>query len=113
MKHNQLINLIKISMGTIYPSIRIWDAATGLYRSYNGTRVIRVGIDGQADITGIMPDGKRLEIEVKTGKDKQRESQINFQKMIEERNGIYIVIDDKTEIENQIVRKLSKHIIKE
>lgn len=110
MKHNHLVNLIKISMGLIYPNVRIWDAATGVYRSYDGSRVIRVGIDGQADITGILPDGRRLEIEAKTKDDKQRESQKNFQKMIEERNGIYIVIDDKTVVEKQIVSKLSKYI---
>jgi hypothetical protein len=62
-------------------------------------RRIQAGIDGQADISGIIGSGGilhgcRLEIEVKVGDDKQRESQIAFMKMIEERGGVYIIARD-------------------
>lgn len=50
------------------------------------------GIDGQADITGILKNGRRLEVEIKTGNAKQSEEQILFQKMIEANNGLYIIV---------------------
>lgn len=61
-------------------------------------RMISAGVDGQADISGILavptPGGLigiRLEIEVKAGKDKQSDAQKNFQRMIEGFGGIYIL----------------------
>ena len=54
-------------------------------------RMVRFGIPGQADITGILPDGRRLEIEVKSASGRQSNDQQNFQKMIERFNGLYIL----------------------
>lgn len=46
-----------------------------------------------ADITGVWPPhGKRMEIEVKIGKDRQSEGQKNFQKEIENAGGIYFIV---------------------
>lgn len=100
---------------------RIWEAPTGqayaLYSVINALKIairtrslvqakkalIRIvyGKVGQADITGILL-GKRLEIEIKTGKSKQSKDQVNFQKMIEKNGGIYLLITDQKEIEGQI-----------
>jgi len=55
---------------------------------------IRFGTPGAADITGIMPDGTRLEIECKRPGGKQSDSQKQFQQVIEANNGIYWLIDD-------------------
>ncbi len=58
------------------------------------------GINGQADITGIVKVepyhihsdmGLRLEIEVKAEKDRQSAAQKAFEKMIKDHGGIYIV----------------------
>lgn len=64
-------------------------------------RRVRAGIDGQGDICGTFPVywvgrkfGVSLEIEVKVGRDKQRESQKNFEHMITEAGGIYIIARD-------------------
>jgi hypothetical protein len=57
-------------------------------------RKVSAGINGQGDITGIMPDGRRIEIEVKTGKDRQSDAQAAFAKMIVAHGGIYIVARD-------------------
>lgn len=51
----------------------------------------RWGFPGCGDITGIMPDGRRLEIEVKTGEGKQSDEQLRFQNVIEKNNGVYIL----------------------
>jgi hypothetical protein len=56
-------------------------------------RRVQAGIDGQADISGIVgPSGKRLELEVKCGKDRQSLEQIAFERMIRERGGVYVLV---------------------
>ncbi len=68
---------------------RLWPQKTGA--AYRGERLIHYGLVGSADISGILLDGKRLEIEVKTGGAKQTKDQKAFQKMILEFKGIYIL----------------------
>lgn len=70
--------------------MRIWRQNTGAALTKNG--MVRFGVPGQADITGLLiPSGRRIEIEVKDAKGRQRESQKNFQAMIEKSGGIYIL----------------------
>lgn len=45
-------------------------------------QVMTFGIDGQADISGILIGGHRAEIEVKTGSGRLKEDQIKFRDMI-------------------------------
>lgn len=61
-------------------------------------RRVSAGINGQADITGILAAkvrgeilGVRLEIEVKAGKDTQSPSQVGYMNMIRDHGGIYII----------------------
>lgn len=68
---------------------RVWLNPTG--GAYRNGRLIRYGLKGSADITGIMPWGQRVEIEVKTGKATQKENQENFESMIKKHGGIYLV----------------------
>lgn len=51
----------------------------------------RFGIVGGGDVSGIMNGGRRMEIEVKAGKDKQSDEQKAFQSMICSLGGIYLV----------------------
>ncbi len=71
------------------PGLRIWRQNTGVAKF--GNRKVRFGIPGQADITGILPDGRRLEIEVKSATGRQSEEQKKFQAMIERFGGLYIL----------------------
>jgi hypothetical protein len=56
-----------------------------------GNNFIAAGVKGQADLTGILPDGRRLEIEVKRHDGKQSPEQQAYQRMIEKFNGVYIL----------------------
>ena len=58
-------------------------------------RVITFGMEGQADITGIVPGGRRLEVEVKAGDDKTSPDQERFGQMIRTAGGIYVVSRDE------------------
>ena len=88
MTEKQIQNAILREFGT-RGDIRLWRANAGA--SCIGGRFIRFGIPGQADLTGILPDGRRLEIEVKSAKGRQTAPQRNFQNMIERFNGMYIL----------------------
>ena len=88
MKERQVQNEILRAFGT-KRSMRLWRANTGVVRI--GHRVVRFGVPGQADLTGILPDGRRLEIEAKSPDGRQTEEQRNFQRMIERFGGVYVL----------------------
>lgn len=88
MTEKQIQNAILRTFGTI-PQLRIWRANVGV--ACIGTRVVRFGIPGQADLTGVLPDGRRLEIEVKSLNGRQSREQAGFQRMIERFSGLYIL----------------------
>jgi hypothetical protein len=55
-------------------------------------RLISAGVDGQADITGIAgPSGRKIEVEIKAGRDRLSEDQLNFRRMILSHGGVYVV----------------------
>lgn len=57
-------------------------------------RWVRFGTVGSCDISGILPNGKRLEIECKTGKGKSTPEQERYQKMIRDNGGAVCVVRD-------------------
>lgn len=71
---------------------RVWRQETGA--AYRGDKLIRYGKVGSADISGIMQNGRRLEIEVKTGKAQQSPGQKMFGEMINQMGGLYLVARD-------------------
>lgn len=72
------------------PDMRLWRANAGVAR-FARRRVVRFGVPGQADLTGILPGGIRLEIEVKTSDGRQTPDQRAYQKMIEQFGGVYVL----------------------
>ena len=83
------------------PDVRLWPQRAGAGRALANNQVIRFGIPGCADLSGIvMGSGRRLEIEVKSDKGRQEPQQKRFQEMIQRFNGIYILarsVDDAVE----------------
>jgi hypothetical protein len=108
--HQEQLHLVMKEFQSLFKKCRIWQNQTGVARSMDGSRFIKYGCIGSADITGIMDDGTRVEIEIKVKRDKQRESQKNFETMIRQCNGIYIIIDDKSDIKEQLCRHLKKYL---
>ena len=91
MKRNpekRLQNEILRRFGTS-PRLRLWRANSGVARI--GTRVVRFGVPGQADLTGILAGGRRLEIEVKSPTGRQSADQKNYQAMITQMGGLYVL----------------------
>jgi len=123
-RHNKFQKEVMIYMQLHNPKLRIWNNATGaaydmpsvkklikaimsfkqgaVKEAIKDLRLIKYGKVGSADITGILPDGRRIEIEIKTGKAVQSKDQKIFQKIIEERNGVYLLVSDKLPIKEQV-----------
>jgi hypothetical protein len=80
--------------------IRLWPQNTGT--AFRNKRIIKYGLIGSADISGIIFPGFRLEIEVKTGNAVQSPQQKNFQKMIEDLGGIYILAHSVSEANDKL-----------
>jgi hypothetical protein len=91
--HSKLVNELLLMIGKEFPNIRVWKNATGATKVEN--RVIKFGLKGSADILGIVkPSGKLLAIECKTGQAVQSNHQKNFENMILNFGGIYLVTHD-------------------
>ena len=88
MREHKLLNAILREFGT-RRHFRLWRQNTGVARM--GPRVVRFGVRGQADLTGILPDGRRLEVETKSPTGRQSPDQRNFQQMIEHFGGVYVL----------------------
>ncbi len=99
MTEKQIQNSIIREFGT-KGWLRIWRANVGVARI--NRRVVRFGIPGQADLTGILFDGRRVEIEIKSATGQQSQDQKNYQKLIERFNGIYILARSINDVYEQL-----------
>ena len=75
-----------------YKPGKFWRMNTGAtkFQSKGKDYFVRFGVPGQADITGII-DGKRIELEIKIPGGVQSDNQKQFQQMIEDNGGVYIL----------------------
>lgn len=74
------------------------------YRQNTGTlwvggQPISFGYPGAGDITGTLPDGRRLEVECKSPTGRQSEKQKAFEARIRENNGVYILARSVADLE--------------
>ncbi len=106
LSEKQIQNAILRVFGT-RPDIRLWRANAGVARY--GRRVVAFGIPGQADLTGILPDGVRLEIEVKGPDSRQTKEQRSFQRMIERFGGVYVLARSAPDVWQAIGSYLRDH----
>ena len=90
-----------------HDSLTIWRNNTGAIQADN--RMIRFGLPGQADISGVMkPLGCRIEIEVKRSGGRQSVNQKNFQQMITDHGGLYLLCDG--DIEGQVIQPIKNRL---
>lgn len=76
--------------------VRIWRQNTGAARlpgKNRTTQVVRFGVKGAADLTGIViATGRRVEIEVKRPGNKPTAEQVSYGEFIRKNGGIYLVV---------------------
>lgn len=87
--------------------MRLWRSNTGVARM--GKRKVRFGVPGQADLTGVLPGGIRLEIEVKSAVGRQSPEQLAYQAMIERFGGVYVLARSVGDVWERIRRHLDRN----
>lgn len=91
MTESRLIHDILAAWGA-HPRVRLWRQNTGKGYPPGSSRLVTFGVPGQGDISGIVaPSGRRLEIECKSARGRQREDQEMFQRVIERFGGVYVL----------------------
>lgn len=98
MTEADLVASILLKFGS-HPDVRIWRANVLVAKDARG-RVVRAGITGQADISGLLgPTGRRIEIECKSPHGRQSDEQRRWQAMIEDRGGLYVLARSTADVE--------------
>lgn len=60
---------------------------------------MRFGVPGQGDISGLLANGRRVEIEVKSARGTQSQQQRAFEAMISRFGGLYILARSVADVE--------------
>ena len=102
MKEKRIQNDILRAFGT-RRWMRLWRA--NVLAARMGNRFVRAGVPGQADLTGILPDGRRLEVETKSATGRQTEDQRNFQRMIERFGGVYVLARSVEDVRDRLLEE--------
>jgi len=97
---NEITAALLIEIPKQLPNVRVWrsNRIDAMAVGRNGKmRRVSAGINGQGDLTGIAPNGKRIEIEIKadygTGRDRISPAQQAFSAMILGNNGVYLLAE--------------------
>ncbi len=80
--------------------VRSWRCDTGVKAIVKGDRVAgyrAYGTKGASDISGVMPGGRRLDVEVKTGSGRLSGAQVTFQDGVNDAGGLALVCRDTIE----------------
>ena len=106
MTETTIVKNIILKIGEVYPTqIRAWRNNTGAAKNENG-RFVRYGLVGSADISGLMaPNGRRLEIEVKTPKGYATVKQKAFGAMINDMGGLWILARSFEDVQKELDEK--------
>lgn len=89
-RETDLMQSILLTFGS-RSDCRLWRVNVGAFKD-SGGRLVRYGIPGMADISGILaPSGRRIEIECKAANGRQTEQQKRWQQMIEKHGGLYVL----------------------
>lgn len=96
---SEIQDAIRLELGNVaeYPELWLARNNVGQRIADDGSRLVYgVGGKGAADLIGIWrhPDarGQFVAIEVKRAKTKQTEEQLVFQRLVESRGGVYVVL---------------------
>jgi hypothetical protein len=93
-------NAILREFGT-RPDMRLW--RMNVAAAQFGGSFVRAGVVGQADLTGILPDGRRLEVEVKRPGGEQSAEQQAYQRMIIRFGGVYCLACSVADVYTQLL----------
>lgn len=96
MLERQIQRDIQLRFGAL-PWMRLWRVNVGVARTPDGG-MMRFGLPGMADLSGIVACGRRLEIEVKGPKGRLTEQQEAWGRCISALGGLYLVARSAEEV---------------
>ena len=96
--HEKLVNQCLLELTT--NGFLCWKNSTGAIKTSD--RYQRYGLKGSSDILAVADGGMFWAIEIKTGKAVQNKAQKAFQKAVELRGGIYLLIHSIEELRSYL-----------
>ena len=96
--HEKLVNQCLLELTT--DGFLCWKNSTGAVKTSD--RYQRYGLKGSSDILAVAAGGMFWAIEIKTGKAVQNKAQKAFQKAVELRGGIYLLIHSLEELRSYL-----------
>jgi hypothetical protein len=97
MSHGDLVRDILID---ISPLGLAWSNNTGVLRDRDN-RPVRYGLPGSSDILACI-SGRFVGVEVKVGRDKQRQNQADFATAVRQAGGIYVLARSVDDVRNTL-----------
>lgn len=100
LTHQSFLKLVMLELSKI--NLVSYQIATGTFKSMDGKRIVKCGLNGHSDLIAI---GKRVFfIEIKIKRDRQSADQKLFQTMVESRGQPYYIIrpENIKEVLNEI-----------
>ena len=88
MNHSSAVNRIRLAVSAL-GGVSI-PYTVGSFRAMDSDRVIRVGLPGVSDILACI-GGRFIAVEVKVGRDTQRDEQKSFQAAAEKAGALYVL----------------------
>jgi hypothetical protein len=79
--------------------LRLWRINVGTYLTPDGSRLVKTAPTGFPDLSGILPGGRALFIEVKSAKGKASDEQMAFGRMALERGAVWMVARSVEDVE--------------
>lgn len=81
------------------PEIWLYRNNRGVARELVSGRPVEFGFPGQADLSGLLPGGIRLEVELKSSTGRPSDDQLHFAAMVRAFGGIYVLARSADEVE--------------
>lgn len=79
MSETDLLHLLLLRAPAELPDARLFRRNVGRFKTFDGNRVVHVGIEGQADAYALLRGGRIVEIETKAATGRMRTRQIAWQ----------------------------------
>jgi hypothetical protein len=107
VKHEKLLQKTSLVLQKTFPTGRFFPRHVGLLYTRRGTPMM-INKKGMADAYFLLPlDGELLhcEIEIKQGRDKQSQFQKNWEEIITNMGGLYLLVREDTDVIEIIQKK--------
>lgn len=84
----------------------VWRQNVGKFRHLYGEGVISIGVEGMADIGGVLADGRALQIECKASEGSLTKAQRNWRYMVQQLGGVHLVVRSAEFAVSQVLEAL-------